>query len=177
MRPAIDPHPFEREYSEGIERDGGRGTHAAKPPETPHECSHFRRASFSSPSLRAFTLSRKWVMLSPRRPAGEWSLMLMDGAKSGGCGGSWDSRTSFIERKFAACRADRRQLVGRWSEAVDIQAPYNPPWMRDAAKTALHWEDVSPLVLALDFRRLSPFGRGWFERALEGFTSRSTCRY
>jgi hypothetical protein len=68
-------------------------------------------------------------------------------------------------------------LVGRWSEADDIQVPYNPPWMRDTAKIAPHREDVSPLVLALDFRRLSPFGRGWFERAWEGFTSRSTCRY
>jgi len=67
-------------------------------------------------------------------------------------------------------------LAGRWSEAVDIEVPYNPPWMRDAAYTGTHREYVSPLVLALDFRRRSPFGRGWFERALEGFTSRSTCR-
>ena len=67
-------------------------------------------------------------------------------------------------------------LVGRWSEARDMKVPYSPLWMRDAARTAPDREAVSPLVLALDFRRLSPFGRGWFERALEGFTSRSTCR-
>ena len=48
-------------------------------------------------------------------------------------------------------------LVSRWSEAMDRQVPYNPPWMRDAAKTTPHREAVSPLVLALDFTRLSPF--------------------
>jgi hypothetical protein len=60
-------------------------------------------------------------------------------------------------------------LVSWWSEATDIQVPYNPPWMRDAAKTTPRRENVSPLVLALDFRRLSPFGREWFVRTLEGF--------
>jgi hypothetical protein len=71
--------------------------------------------------------------------------------------------------------ADR--LVGRWSEANDVQVRYNPPWIRDAAHTAPHREDFSPLVLELDFlNRLSSFaGRGRFERALEGFTWRSTC--
>jgi hypothetical protein len=70
-------------------------------------------------------------------------------------------------------------LVGRWSEAKDVQVPYNPPWMRDAANTAPHREDVSPLVLELDsLNRLSPFaGRGWFERALGRFTSQSICRH
>lgn len=70
-------------------------------------------------------------------------------------------------------------LVGRWSEAKDVQVPYNPPWMRDAANTAPHREAVSPLVEELDFLNgLSPFaGRGWFERALEGLTSPPTCRH
>ena len=67
-------------------------------------------------------------------------------------------------------------LVGRWSEAKPMQVPYNPPWLRDAANPVPHREDVSPLVLELDFlNRLSPFaGRGWFERAFEGFTSRTS---
>jgi hypothetical protein len=71
------------------------------------------------------------------------------------------------------------QLVGRWSEGRDVQLPYNPPWMRDAAKAAPHREEASALVLELDFlNRLSPFaGRGWFERMLGGFTSRSICRH
>jgi hypothetical protein len=64
-------------------------------------------------------------------------------------------------------------LASRWSEAKDVQVPYNPPWMQDAAGTAAHREAVPPLELALDFTRLSPFGRGWFERALEGFTPQS----
>jgi hypothetical protein len=69
-------------------------------------------------------------------------------------------------------------LISRWSEAEDVQAPYNPPWMRDAANTAAYREDVSPLVLELNFlSRLSPFGRGWFERALEGLISPRTCRH
>jgi hypothetical protein len=67
-------------------------------------------------------------------------------------------------------------LAGRWSEDKDLQVPYNPPWMQDAANTAPRREAASPLVLALDFARLSPFGRGWLERALEGFTPRSACR-
>ncbi len=71
-------------------------------------------------------------------------------------------------------RTEADHLVGRWSVAMEIQVPYNPPWMRDAAKTAPHREDVLPLVLASDFRRLSPFGREWFVRALEGLTLRST---
>jgi hypothetical protein len=60
-------------------------------------------------------------------------------------------------------------LVGRWSESTDVQVPFSQPWMREAASTAPHLEDVSPLLLELDFlNRLSPFaGRGWFERLLQ----------
>lgn len=55
--------------------------------------------------------------------------------------------------------ADR--LICRWSEAKEVQVPYNPPWIQDASKTTSHAEGVSPLVLELDFTRLSPFaGRG-----------------
>ena len=39
-------------------------------------------------------------------------------------------------------------LVSRWSEAKDLQVPYNPLWMRDAANTAPHREAVSPLMKA-----------------------------
>jgi hypothetical protein len=61
-------------------------------------------------------------------------------------------------------------LVSRWSEAMDVKVPYNPPWMRDPAKTAPRPGAGSPLEQELNFlNRLSPFaGRGWFERALEG---------
>jgi hypothetical protein len=74
---------------------------------------------------------------------------------------------------------DADHLESRWSEAKDVQVPYRPPWMRDAANAAPHQEAVSPLVQELDFlNRLSPFaGRGWFERALEGFISPPTCRH
>src|SRR5580704_17342018 len=69
-------------------------------------------------------------------------------------------------------------LVGRWSDGRDVLVPYNPPWRRDAAQAAPHREEVSPLVLELDFTRLSPFaGRGCFERALGGFISQSARRH
>jgi hypothetical protein len=78
------------------------------------------------------------------------------------CGVAWF--WDFSKPKEAGMRAIRTSwgteadhLVGRWSEAMDIQVPYNPPWMRDAAKAASRRQDVSPLVLVLDFRRLSPF--------------------
>jgi hypothetical protein len=63
-------------------------------------------------------------------------------------------------------RTEADHLAGRWSEAKDLQVPYNPPWMQEAANAAAH-RDVSPLALELDFLdRLSPFGRAWFERTL-----------
>lgn len=70
-------------------------------------------------------------------------------------------------------------LVSRWFETKDVQLPYNPPWMQHAANTAPHLEAVSPLVRELDFlNNLSPLaGRGWFERALEGFISLPTRRH
>jgi hypothetical protein len=74
-------------------------------------------------------------------------------------------------------QTEANRLICRWSEAKEERFPYNPPWIQEAFKTPPHRERVSPLVLELDFRRLSPLaGRGWFERALEGFTLRPTCR-
>jgi hypothetical protein len=68
------------------------------------------------------------------------------------------------------------RLICRWSEAKELPVPYSLPWIQDAFKTTSHAEGVSPLVLALDFTRLGPLGgRGWFERALGGFTSRPAC--
>jgi hypothetical protein len=66
-------------------------------------------------------------------------------------------------------------LTCRWDEATELQSPYCPPWMKDTSTAALNEELVSPLVLALDFTRLSPFaGKGWFERMLEGFVDLPT---
>jgi hypothetical protein len=70
-------------------------------------------------------------------------------------------------------RTEGGRLICRWPEAKQMQVPYNPPWMQDVSKSSPHNESVSPLVLELDFNRLSVFaGRGWFERSLGGFTSR-----
>jgi hypothetical protein len=70
----------------------------------------------------------------------------------------------------SAWRTDVGRLTCRW-EATELQSPYCPPWMGDAS-TAFHEEVVSPLILALDFTRLSSFaGKGWFERMLGGLIS------
>ena len=62
------------------------------------------------------------------------------------------------------------QLICRWSTPRQVQVSYKPPWMQNASETS-HTEGASPM----DFTRLSPLaGRGWFERTLEGFTSRPT---
>jgi hypothetical protein len=78
-------------------------------------------------------------------------------------GGSWQTEVG--------------RLVCRWYAANEVQLPYNPSWMRDASQTVSPAACVSPLVLALDFaNNLSPFaGRGWFERALEGFIPLPEC--
>ena len=69
------------------------------------------------------------------------------------------------------------RLTCQWSQAAEPHVPYSPHWMRDASETTSDAESISPLALTLDFTRLSPFGRGWFERALEGFTPRPQSRH
>jgi len=72
-------------------------------------------------------------------------------------------------------QTDVGRLTCRWDDDTELQSPYCPPWMGDVS-TAFHDEVVSPLAVALDFTRLSPFaGKGWFERMLEGLISLPTC--
>jgi hypothetical protein len=59
------------------------------------------------------------------------------------------------------------QLGCHWHQTDETQPPYRSRWMQDGYGKGP--QQASPLMLALDWTRVSPFaGKGWFERMLDG---------